>query len=201
MALEICRFLRSGATILDVGCGNGFIAHHLSGLLQTTVVGMDVAQNTSARINFVPYDGRHFPMRDRSVDAVLLCYVLHHAHDAVLVLNEVRRVLKAGGLVIVYEDNPSSWWDRAVCWSHNKQWEGRTGPCTFQLRDDWRRIFALAGLRVVSQRRLSRWRNMAHPVSRNFFVLETEPRGATTRLTHRNEPAVLPRQQEIRAGI
>ena len=201
MALEICRFLRSGATILDVGCGNGFIAHHLSGLLQTTVVGMDVAQNTSARINFVPYDGRHFPMRDRSVDAVLLCYVLHHAHDALLVLNEVRRVLKAGGLVIVYEDNPSSWWDRAVCWSHNKQWEGRTGPCTFQLRDDWRRIFALAGLRVVSQRRLSRWRNMAHPVSRNFFVLETEPRGATTRLTHRNEPAVLPRQQEIRAGI
>lgn len=199
MALEICPFLRSGATILDVGCGSGFIAHHLSALLQSNVVGMDVAKDTSARINFVPYDGRHFPMRDQSVDAVLLCYVLHHAHDALLVLNEVRRVLKAGGLVIVYEDNPSSWWDRAVCWSHNKQWEARTGPCTFQLGNDWRRIFALTGLRVLSQRSLSRWRNMAHPVSRNFFVLETEPGGATTRLTHRNEPLAVPRQQEIRA--
>jgi SAM-dependent methyltransferase len=197
MALEIARFVQHSATVLDVGCGNGFIAHHLTGLLKTRVIGLDVATTTSANIDYIPYDGRHFPVRDRSFDAVLLCYVLHHAHDASLVLNEVRRVLRENGRVIIYEDNPFSRWDRAVCWSHNWQWEGRTGRCTFQLESEWRRIFSLAGFKVVSQRGLSRWRNIAHPVSRNFFVLETETRDVTKDSTRRCEPTGLALQQEI----
>src|ERR1700752_5363093 len=144
MALEVARVLPSQADVLDVGCGNGFIAHHLGGLLGKPVVGLDVGQSTSARINYLPYDGRHFPVRDDSFDAVLLCYVLHHAQDSRLALNEVNRVLREGGLAIIYEDIPSIWWDRAVCWTHNRQLRGRTGPCTFQREQDWRRIFSLA---------------------------------------------------------
>ena len=174
MALEIARVVKPRGTILDIGCGNGFIAHHLTGLLKSRVIGLDVSKFTSAMIDYLPYDGRHFPVRDRSVDAVLLCYVLHHAKDAALVLNEVRRVLTKDGRVIVYEDSPSTWWDRAVCWSHSLQWQGRTGRCTFQLASEWRRTFSLSGFKVVSGRGLSRWRNIAHPVARNFFVLETE---------------------------
>ena len=126
MALEVARVLPPRADILDVGCGNGFIAHHLQGMLGTTVVGLDVGANTAARINYLPYDGRHFPVRDHSFDAVLLCYVLHHAQDPRLVLNEVNRVLRDGGLAIIYEDIPSIWWDRMVCWTHDRQWRGRT---------------------------------------------------------------------------
>lgn len=33
MALEIARVIPPGAEVLDVGCGNGFIAHHLSAML------------------------------------------------------------------------------------------------------------------------------------------------------------------------
>ena len=199
MALEIARVLKSGATVLDVGCGNGFIAHHLTGLLKSRVIGLDVKNFTSANIDYVPYDGRHFPVRDRSVDAVLLCYVLHHARDASLVLNEVRRVLRKDGRVIVYEDSPSGWWDRAVCWSHNKQWEGRTGRCTFQLESEWQGIFALSGFKVEARRALSRWRNIAHPVSRNFFVLEPDTNDANKDPTPRYEPATVGHQQGIRA--
>jgi 2-polyprenyl-3-methyl-5-hydroxy-6-metoxy-1,4-benzoquinol methylase len=61
MALEVARALPPRANVLDVGCGNGFIAHHLTGLLGTPVVGLDVANSTSVRINYLPYDGRHFP--------------------------------------------------------------------------------------------------------------------------------------------
>lgn len=128
MALEVARVLPLQADVLDVGCGNGFIAHHLSGLLGKPVVGLDVGDSTSARINYLPYDGRHFPVRDQSFDAVLLCYVLHHAHDARLVLNEVGRVLREGGLAIIYEDMPTLWWDRLVCWTHDRKWRGVTGP-------------------------------------------------------------------------
>src|SRR5438093_13684132 len=105
MALEIVRILKPGMTVLDVGCGSGFIAHHLGGMLNSTVVGLDVGQSTNAHIDYLTYDGRHFPVSDRSFDSVLLCYVLHHAQDARLVLDEVRRVLRDGGLAIVYEDN------------------------------------------------------------------------------------------------
>jgi len=173
MALEVAKSLEPYSEILDVGCGNGFIAHHLSALLKTSVVGLDVGASTSAKISYHQFDGRHFPLPDQSFDAVLFCYVLHHAQDARLVLDEARRVLKDGGLMIIYEDNPVCWWDRAVCWSHNLQWQSKTGKCTFMLESGWRRLFEKSGFEVVNKRQLSRWRNMAHPVSRNFFVLRT----------------------------
>ena len=173
MALEIAPMLSSNANVLDVGCGNGFIAHHLKGLLECKVTGIDVVERTAANIEYVPYDGRHFPIRDQSVDAILLCYVLHHAQNLNLVLNEIRRVLRVGGTVVIYEDTPKLQWDRAVCWIHNLQWKGRTGDCSFHLDHEWEQIFTTAGFEVVQQKRLSRWRNFAHPVSRTFFVLKS----------------------------
>src|ERR1051325_463016 len=41
MALEVARVLPRGARVLDVGCGSGYIAHHLSALLGTRVKGID----------------------------------------------------------------------------------------------------------------------------------------------------------------
>lgn len=174
MALEIARVLPANADVLDVGCGNGFIAHHLTGILRSRVVGLDVGPKTNAAIDYLPYDGRHFPVRDETFDAVLLCYVLHHAHDATLVLNEVIRVLKNTGVAIIYEDMPDRWLDRTVCWIHNQQWSKRTGPCTFRLEYEWRRVFSSLGFEVVFEKQLSRWRNFAHPVSRRFFVLRVD---------------------------
>ena len=188
MALEVARVLPSQADVLDVGCGNGFIAHHLSGLLGKPVVGLDVGDSTTARIKYLPYDGRHFPVRDQSFDAVLLCYVLHHAQDARLVLNEVSRVLRDGGLAIIYEDMPILWWDRMVCWTHDRKWRGVTGPCTFQREHGWRTTFSLAGFEILSERPLSRWRNLAHPVSRRFFVIRAASYAKTQRRKEHSAP-------------
>ena len=170
MALEIARAIPCGSKVLDVGCGNGFIAHHLSAMLGTNVFGIDVARTTEATIGYRRYDGLVFPVEDNSFDAVLLCYVLHHAQDVSVLLSELRRVLRAGGLAIVYEDIPRTCWDKGICWIHNRQWRGRTGPCRFRSDEEWRALLKCFGFEIVSERRLSRWRNCAHPVRRKVFI-------------------------------
>jgi len=175
MALELARAIPRGSEVLDVGCGNGFIAHHLSAILDSNAVGIDLGSSADAPIDYRRYDGSRFPLMDDSFDAVLFCYVLHHAQDVSVVLNEMRRVLRDGGLAIIYEDIPGSWWDRGVCWIHNQQWRGRTGPCTFRRESEWRALFEAFGFEIVSERQLSRWRNSTHPVSRSFYVLRQSP--------------------------
>lgn len=173
MALEVARVLPPRARVLDVGCGSGFIAHHLAALLGRGVLGLDVGRATVAPIKYRRYDGARFPLPDRSFDAVLFCYVLHHAQDVRAILAEARRVLRAGGLIIVYEDIPCCRWDRLVCWTHDLQWRGRTGRCVFRRAGEWRALFGAFGFAVMAERPLARWRNLAHPVCRRFYVLQS----------------------------
>ena len=189
MALEIARIIPNGSKVLDVGCGNGFIAHHLSAMLGTQVLGIDVMNRTTAAIDYRRYDRLHFPVEDRSFDAVLLCYVLHHAQNVEVVLAEVRRVLRNGGTAIIYEDIPRTFWDKSVCWIHNQKWKNRTGACTFRDEPGWDTLFRSFGFKVASSRQLSRWRNLTNPVKRHVFVLEQTLR---TRKSVRTPPACNP---------
>lgn len=171
MALEIAQVIPSKSRVLDVGCGRGFIAHHLSGILGTPVTGIDVGSTAEAAIDYRQFDGQHLAVPDESMDAVLCCYVLHHAQQINVIMNELRRVLTSGGLAVIYEDIPATWWDRLFCGIHNLKWRNRTGACTFYSETEWRTLFNAAGFAVVTERRLSRWRNFAHPVCRTFYVL------------------------------
>ena len=174
MATEISQALRVTSPqmrVLDVGCGSGYITHHLSAMLGTKVTGIDLQPETEAPIEYRQFDGVRFPVETQTLDVVLFCYVLHHAQDLAGLVSEVRRVLRRGGQVIVYEDIPANWWDRFVCGIHNRTWEGRTGPCSFRTEDGWRRVFEAEGFEVVLTRPLSRWRNLAHPVSRRFLLM------------------------------
>ena len=172
MALEIARVLPVKSRVLDVGCGNGFIAHHLSAMLNAKAIGIDLDARTEAAIDYRRFDGQQFPVPDQSVDAVLLCYVLHHAQDINILMQELRRVLSFGGQAIIYEDIPTVWWDRFVCWTHNLKWRKRTGLCRFRNESEWRILFNSAGFDVLNERQLSRCRNLTHPVRRRFYVLK-----------------------------
>jgi SAM-dependent methyltransferase len=177
MALEIARFVPANSRVLDVGCGNGFIAHHLSSLLATKVIGIDLDATTQAAIDYRQFDGINFPVEGGAVDAVLLCYVLHHAQDLNAVMKELRRVLSDEGIAVVYEDIPEAWWDRIVCWTHDLKWRKRTGRCRFRSESEWRDQFSSVGFRIIREQRLSRWRNFAHPVRRRLYLLQKQCSG------------------------
>ena len=139
-------------------------------MVGANVTGIDVEATTDAAIDYRQFDGKHFPVADGAVDAVLLCYVLHHAQEVGVVMSEVQRVLSNDGLAVIYEDIPDAWWDRLVCWTHNLKWRKRTGPCTFRSESEWRTLFNSAGFEIVTERPLSRWRNLTHPVRRGGFI-------------------------------
>ncbi len=195
MAVEIARVIPRGSEVLDVGCGNGFIAHHLSAMLGTSVIGIDVMDSTQAPIDYRRYDGAQFPNADNSVDAVLLCYVLHHAQDLHAVLSEVKRVLRPGGLAVIYEDIPETAWDRFICWTHDLKWRKRTGECMFRTESEWAEMFERSGFAAIVERQLSRTRNLMHPVKRRFFLLRAQPDEVNVRAARlanpRSRPLVL----------
>lgn len=171
-AREVSAVIPREGKVLDVGCGHGFVAYHLTALRHANVTGLDLASKVDAPINYMPYDGTRIPARDGSFDTVLLCYVLHHTQDLSVVLNEVRRVLSKNGVVVVYEDIPQTWWDKIPLWAHNRKWEKRVGPCTFRGETEWRSVFASYGFEVQAANPISRWGFLFHPVSHMQYVLK-----------------------------
>lgn len=176
MAREIARHVKLGSQVVDVGCGNGFTAHHLSALLQRPVFGVDVMPTVSAPIVYKQFDGLHLPFAAASQDAVLLCYVLHHCANPAGLLADVCRVLRPGGRAIVYEDVPESWFDRLLCWRHERDWRFKGGPCAFLPVLAWQGLFATLGFRTLAWRALSRLRDPTNPVRRSMLVLERSER-------------------------
>lgn len=104
----------SNRTALDVGCGIGLAEPYLVGRFQR-VTGVDVSPESvaeAARRNptatFQPYDGGRLPFDDRSFDLSFAMGVFHHVP---LLLRarlaaEMTRVVRPGGLVMVFDHNP-----------------------------------------------------------------------------------------------
>jgi SAM-dependent methyltransferase len=95
------RLPRAGR-VLDVGCGDGLLASALRGTRGDGALmfeGIDVLVRPDAHIPVTPFDGRHIPFDDASVDAVLFVDVLHHADDPHALLREARRVTRRTVLI------------------------------------------------------------------------------------------------------
>jgi SAM-dependent methyltransferase len=84
-----------GATLLDVGCGDGAIDARLAEQRSDLDVrGLDVCVREGARIPVEPFDGRTIPYDDDGVDVVLMADVLHHVEDPEHLLGEAARVAR-----------------------------------------------------------------------------------------------------------
>jgi 2-polyprenyl-6-hydroxyphenyl methylase/3-demethylubiquinone-9 3-methyltransferase len=100
----------SQKTVLDLGCGGGFMAEALA-REGADVIGVDpsapaieAAREHAAQaglvIDYRVGSGERIPLADESVDCVVCVDVLEHVESLDAVLDEVRRVLKPGGLFL-----------------------------------------------------------------------------------------------------
>lgn len=100
--------------VLDVGCGIGLIDRELVQYVGS-LHGVDVseamverARETVPGVDYRVYDGARLPYEDGQFDLAFAICVLHHvaAPEQLPLLQEMRRVVRPGGLVIAFEHNP-----------------------------------------------------------------------------------------------
>jgi SAM-dependent methyltransferase len=108
---------RTPGRILDFGSGIGTSVEHFGRQFPTaelTCVDVSLAslrigaQRFGGAAAFVAFDGRDLPFADGSFDCVFSACVFHHIEPALHVglLSELRRVLRPGGLIMIFEHNP-----------------------------------------------------------------------------------------------
>lgn len=95
-------------TLLEVGCGEGYVMEFLDPLLGARMNGMDVdtavVRGAAARCpdsGFAVGDGHELPYPAGAFDLVLACEVLEHVSDPHRVLGELARVTRRHALVSV----------------------------------------------------------------------------------------------------
>jgi SAM-dependent methyltransferase len=104
-----------GGRVLDVASGGGGFVRLLQNSLRSfeTIVGIDTSERAAAafsssfegepRIQFVSMDSAHMSFDDASFDTVSISNSLHHMSDLERTLDEMVRVLRPGGTLIVSE--------------------------------------------------------------------------------------------------
>jgi SAM-dependent methyltransferase len=166
---------------LDVGCGVGSFHPLLRGMV-SRLSGIDVSSASIAQaradnrdVDYRAFDGRSFPFDDAGFDLVIAICVLHHVAPTgwAHFMNEMRRVVRPGGLICVIEHNPLNPLTRLA-----------VARCEFD-RDavllgagKARKLMAAAGLREIGARYFLLLPWEAKPVRRVEGVLSKVPLGA-----------------------
>lgn len=89
-------------SVLDVGCGRGWLANHLTEHGFSTT-GLDIAppKQACAKYAFVQGDIEQMPFADASFDTVICAHTLEHVHDFDRALQELLRVTRSTLIVVL----------------------------------------------------------------------------------------------------
>jgi ubiquinone/menaquinone biosynthesis C-methylase UbiE len=131
----------NGMKVLDIGCGNGYVLNHYSmnGAITTgidlTWTGIQLSRKRFEMDKkngcFLNANGEDLPFKNNSFDCVCSMGVLHHTPEIERALDEIYRVLKPGGRLILMFYNKNSYRNRILypvakavlpsCWNKSLQ--------------------------------------------------------------------------------
>lgn len=104
---KMLDLIAPGAKVLDIGCGSGENGFHISQFADYTGLEYSEAALEMAReyagptARFLQGDAEQLPFEDRSFDVVLSTHVIEHLANPALVIAEMIRVCKPGGLILI----------------------------------------------------------------------------------------------------
>jgi len=116
---KIRRLAPNTKSVLDVGCGAGFISNHLA-RAKYEVSAIDLSENSLAvakqkdetgTVNYIYADAYQLPFSNASFDCIVSTDFLEHVSEPQKVLKEIYRVLKPGGIFFfhTFSKNPISY--------------------------------------------------------------------------------------------
>lgn len=103
-----CEF-STGKKVLDIACGEGYGSYLLAGNA-SFVTGLDIDESTikaasqkykTSQLNFITADARVTPLPAHSFDLLVSFETLEHLEEHEQLLEEFKRLLKPGGLLII----------------------------------------------------------------------------------------------------
>ena len=155
--LKAARGLPPDASILDVGCGDGFHLDLLRrhGSPEWRLSGVDLDERAVHRARergLAVHRGsiEEAPIAERSVDLALCLQTLEHVADPPALLRSIRRVLRPGGRLVIVTDNTDSLDFHLF---KNRHWGGYHFPRHWNLfnRYSLRRLAESTGYEVQTQ--------------------------------------------------
>jgi len=189
MCFHCQDFIPKGGKILDLGCGSGIVAKAFQDFFQAKVVGVDIEDRRIFYIPFEIIDGKILPFPEKSFDAALINYVLHHSEDPEALLREAKRVARK---IIIYEDLPEDLLSKVYCKFHNltfnkffqkpseakpseggdesklrkRQTSATNNNTSFKTGKEWEEIFQKTGLTIIFKKKINNF-----PVKKELYVL------------------------------
>jgi SAM-dependent methyltransferase len=180
MAETMCDLgeLRAGERVLDVACGSGTAAL-VAARRYCTVIGIDYvpallerarlrARAEGLEAEFLDADAQELPLPDDSVDAVLSVYGVQFAPDQLRAANELLRVTRPGGRIILASPMPTGWSGEffAVHARHDPPPPDVPSPLRWGTEEGLDRLLGHSTATISSRARpaLQYWRSVEHAV-------------------------------------
>jgi SAM-dependent methyltransferase len=143
----------AGASVLDIGCGDGSIAKRITSFNPSVnVQGIEYAPRVNCMIECKAFDGSSIPYPTESIDVCMFVDVLHHVRDSQGIeklLSEACRVSRR--YVLIKDHLSENRFDfmtlQFMDWVGNRP-HGVTLPYNYQSRGDWEKHFLANGLKV-----------------------------------------------------
>jgi len=165
---HIMDSLEDCSNLIDFGCGDMILTECIDSMTDKEVVGVDTVNSNLSKLPLILYDGNRLPFDDKSIDAALVAFVLHHCSDISKMLAELKRVTKKK--IIVLEEVYKNFLTQKILHYHdfgNRLLSSKMEiPLNFLTHDAWIETFREQNLSVNKSFRIYQYpmMNLTHQI-------------------------------------